>query len=140
MTRTALVGDGGAHGVAQRLAAHLARHRLVVAVRRGPERLAAALPLRGADRALARTAGALLLPRLLAAARDLAAPLGVVGADTPVGQLAHDRLVQQRRLISPPKTSADSSSVPACFPLASRTCTVGIISCPPLSAAAAWWS
>src|SRR5438105_4525860 len=43
-------------------------------------------------------------------------------------------------LISAPKTSDRSSSVPACFPLASRTCTVGIISCPPSSAAAAWWS
>ncbi len=47
-----------------RRAAHLARHRLVVLPGRGPERLAAALPLGGPDRALARPAGALLLPRL----------------------------------------------------------------------------
>ena len=62
---------------AQRGPAHLGRHPLVVAARRGPERLAAALPLGGADRALPRPPGALLLPRLpAAAARDVAAALG----------------------------------------------------------------
>src|SRR5207244_3879323 len=79
---------------AQRLAGHLARHVLVVASRRGTERLAAALPLRRADRALARAAGALLLPGLLAAARDLAPALRVVGADATIGELAHDGLMQ----------------------------------------------
>src|SRR3989441_975713 len=63
---------------------------------RGAEGLAAALPLRGADRSLARAAGALLLPRLPAAARDLAAAFRVVRARAPIRQLAHHRLVQQR--------------------------------------------
>src|SRR5207245_5399384 len=76
------------------LAPHLARHRLVVGARRGAEGLAAALPLRGADRSLARAAGALLLPRLPAAARDLAAALRVVRARAPIRPLAHHRLVQ----------------------------------------------
>src|SRR5438034_1181518 len=90
------VGDARGHRRPQRLAPHLARHRLVVGARRGAEGLAAALPLRGADRALARAAGALLLPRLPAAARDLAAALRVVRARAPIRQLAHHRLVQQR--------------------------------------------
>src|SRR5207248_9736981 len=50
----------------------------------------------GADRSLARAAGALLLPRLPAAPRDLAAAFRVVRARAPVRQLAHHRLVQQR--------------------------------------------
>src|SRR5256886_853105 len=72
-----------------------ARHVLLVAVRRGTERLAAALPLGRADGALAGAAGALLLPRLLAAARHLTAALGVVGAGAAIGQLARHRLMEQ---------------------------------------------
>src|SRR3990172_5469645 len=86
----------GRHGGAQRLAAHGARHLLPVAPRRRAEGLTAALPLRGADRALPGPAGALLPPRLPAAARHLAPPLRVVRARAPVGELSHDRLVEQR--------------------------------------------
>src|SRR4029453_4108098 len=60
-----------------------------------PEGLAAALPLGGADRALARAAGALLPPRLPAAARGLAAPARGGRAPAPVGHLADDALVDE---------------------------------------------
>src|SRR5436309_3365628 len=71
-------------------------HALVVLARGGAERLAAALPLGRPDRALAGAARALLLPRLPAAARHLAPPLGVVRARAPRGQLLHHGLVDQR--------------------------------------------
>src|SRR5262245_37757497 len=90
------VRDAGSHRRTQRLAPHLARQGLRVAARRGTEWLAATLPLGGADAALARAPGAFLFPRLLAAARDLAAPAGVVRARATVGELAHHGLVQQR--------------------------------------------
>jgi hypothetical protein len=56
---------------------------------------AAACVVRRAARALASAAGALLAVRLGAAARDLAARLGVMRAGTTTGQLSRDRLVQQ---------------------------------------------
>ena len=54
---------------------------------------AAAAPLRGADGALAGTTGALLAPRLLAAAADVAAGKGVAGAGTPRRTLSAHNLV-----------------------------------------------
>src|SRR5947208_6301102 len=58
------------------------------------EGLAAALPLGGPDAALARAAGALLLPRLPAAARDLAAALRVVRSEEHTSELqSPDHLV-----------------------------------------------
>ena len=54
------------------------------------------LPLGGPDRALAGPPGALLAPGLLAAAGHFAAALRVVGPRTPVGELPHHRLMEQR--------------------------------------------
>ena len=96
------------------------RHGLVVAARRGTERLAAALPLGGADGALAGAAGALLLPGLAAAARAPRCALGVVGARATVGQLAHHRLMQQRHLHRAAEHVGGSSSVPAGLALPRR--------------------
>src|SRR5207245_2893333 len=87
--------DLGRHRGAQGLAAHGPRHRLLVAARRGAEGLAAALPLGGPDRALPCTSRPLLTPRLLAAARDLAASPRVVGTNAAVSQFARHRLVHQ---------------------------------------------
>src|SRR5207247_4567945 len=80
----------------QRLSAHRARQVLLVAARLRTEGLPAALPLGRADRALTRATGPLLFPGLPAAARDLAAAAGGVSARAPVGQLARDRLMEQR--------------------------------------------
>src|SRR5258706_3442169 len=91
----AAIGDPRRHRRAQGPATHRPRQGLLVAPRRGTERLAAALPLRPADRSLAPAAGALLLPGLLAAARDLAAPLRIVCARPAIGELARDGLMQE---------------------------------------------
>ena len=58
------------------------------------EHHAAAPEVRGGAGALAGAAGALLAVRLLAAATDLAAGLGVMGAEVAPGQLGDDRLVE----------------------------------------------
>ena len=71
-----LGGQSGAHGQLDFLVVHAEG----VAARMRTEHGTAASPLRGADGALAGTAGALLAPRLLAAAADLAAGEGVAGA------------------------------------------------------------
>ena len=55
---------------------------------------AAAGEVRGAAGALAGAAGPLLLVRLLAAAGDFAAPLGVVGSEVAAGQLGGHHLVE----------------------------------------------
>src|SRR5213078_4544842 len=90
------VGDPRRHRRPQRLATHRARQILRVAARLRAEGLPAALPLGRADRALTRSTSSLLFPRLPAAARHLAtAPRGV-RARASVGQLARDRLVEQR--------------------------------------------
>src|SRR5207245_1550775 len=89
-------GALGRERLAERGAPHLGGHALVVLARGGAERLAAALPLGRPDRALAGAARALLLPRLPAAARHLAPPLGVVRARAPRGQLLHHGLVDLR--------------------------------------------
>jgi hypothetical protein len=57
---------------------------------------AAAGPLRGADRALAGAAGALLAPRLRAAAADHAARAGGVRAPAARGELGDHGLVHER--------------------------------------------
>ena len=57
---------------------------------------AAASPLRCADGALTSAAGALLAPRLLAAATNLAAGLGVMRALAPRSALRADRKVHDR--------------------------------------------
>src|SRR5262249_35628996 len=62
----------------------------LVAARRRPEDHGAVAPLRAARRALARAAGALLPPRLLAAAGDLADLLGVVRTLAALGELPAD--------------------------------------------------
>src|SRR6185436_75911 len=74
---------------------------LVVLPRARPERLAAALPLGGANGALPGPSGALLPPRLAATAADIAAPEGGVRAGAPVGQLPDHRLMQRRHLQGP---------------------------------------
>src|SRR6185437_13918480 len=75
---------------------HLTRDVRAVVARRRAEHDAAPPPVRSAGRALARTAGALLLPGLLVAARDEAPGLGLRGALTLVVQEHLDRLVQHR--------------------------------------------
>src|SRR5205814_7690715 len=76
------------------LAVHLRRE--VAVVRR--ERHAAARPVRSAGRAGAGAAGALLAPRLRAAARDQAAALAAAGRRARVVQLGAHRLVDEVRL------------------------------------------
>src|SRR5262249_5445343 len=66
-----------------------------VRARVGPEHLAAAHVVGGADGALARVAGPLLLVRLLAAAADLGARLGVVRAGALAGLLGLHHLPQE---------------------------------------------
>ena len=56
---------------------------------------AAASPLRCADGALTSAAGALLAPRLLAAAADVAAVFGVVRAEAAVRQMGDYNLVHR---------------------------------------------
>src|SRR3989441_10944831 len=90
------VGDPRRDRGSQRLSAHRARQVLLVAARLRTEGLPAALPLGRADRALTRATGPLLFPGLPAAARDLAAAAGGVSAGGPVGQIARDRLMEQR--------------------------------------------
>src|SRR5207245_10026975 len=90
------VGDARRDGGSQRISADRARQVLIVAARLRTEGLPAALPLGRADRALTRATGPLLFPGLPAAARDLAAAAGGVSARAPVGQLARDRLMEQR--------------------------------------------
>src|SRR5204862_4843572 len=76
---------------------HLAVHLLHVGTGLLGERMAAALELRGADRALARAAGALLAPRLRAAAGDEAAALRRGGAGALRVQLGAHSLVHEMR-------------------------------------------
>src|SRR5207248_2020902 len=71
-----MTGQGGPKGCLGDLAVHL----LLEAARHLRERVTAAFELRGADRALAGTAGALLAPRLRAAAGDHAPALRLRGA------------------------------------------------------------
>src|SRR5262249_57311470 len=89
------VGDLRSDRRPRGVAAQGAGQRLLVGPRGGADRLAAAFPLGRADRALTRATVALLLPRLLAATRDLAAALRVVGADPTIGELARNGLMQQ---------------------------------------------
>ena len=75
-----LVGELGRERRAHRELDDLVRHLEGVAARVRSEDHAAACPLRSARRTLAGATGALLAPRLLAAAADLAAGLGAVRA------------------------------------------------------------
>ena len=59
----------------------------------GAQRYTAMRPLRAAGRALARTAGALLAPRLAAAAGHFAARLGALRALTLIGEEIHNSRV-----------------------------------------------
>ena len=78
--------------------AHLARHVLVVRARRRTEHRATAHPVRRARRALTGAAGALLLPRLLVAARDVLADLRRRVALALVGEERLHRLVHHRHV------------------------------------------
>src|SRR3990172_4708928 len=85
------VGELRRERAAQGEALHAPGHLLLVAAGVRAEDDAAALVVRGADGALAGAAGALLLVRLPAAARDLAARLRVVRPEVAAGQLRiHD--------------------------------------------------
>ena len=84
-----LSGKRGAHSKLDFLAVHAERVRTGV----GTEHGAAANPLRGADGTLAGTTGALLTPRLLAAAANFATGLSVSSALTQAGAIGtHDRV------------------------------------------------
>ena len=89
--RERLVADVVRERAGERGAADLAVHLDVEAAHARRERDAAAREVRGADRALAGAAGALLAPRLGAAAGDEPAGLGATGARAMRVQLrAHD--------------------------------------------------
>ena len=83
-------------GVAQSCGLHLLGGALRVVTRLRAEHGAAVVPLRCTDGALTSTTGALLLPRLLAAAGNHATSLGGVGALTSSSELSGDNLVDQR--------------------------------------------
>src|SRR5216684_1817507 len=90
-----LVGVALADGRPQRRLPHLLGHVVLVVAHLRGHRLAAADPLRVADRTLARAPGALLLVRLLPAARDQRAVLHAHGAGPARGQLRLDHLVEE---------------------------------------------
>src|SRR5262249_43857630 len=79
----------------QRRLPDLLRHVVLMVAHLRRHRLAAADPLAGADRALARAPGALLLVGLLASAGDQRAVLHAHGARAPGGQLRLDHLVEE---------------------------------------------
>ena len=72
--------------------------------------------------------------------RHLAAALGVVGARAPVGQLAHDRLVEHRHVHGPAEHLGGELEGAAGLAAASRTGTLGMATSPPAPSAAAPWS
>src|SRR5690606_36106961 len=92
LARTDPVGESAAQG----LALHLLRGPLRVVARLRTMHRATTDELRGADRALAGVAGALLAVRLLATTRHHSAGLGGVRTLPGCRQLRHDDLVQQR--------------------------------------------
>src|SRR6185503_3468817 len=109
-----LVAELGRERAAESQPAHLARQPLLVRARVRPEHGATAAVVRRGARALAGAARALLAVRLLAAAADLAARLGVVGADPPAGELGRDDLVQDRlvhRRAEEPVVQLDAADV-----------------------------
>src|SRR5690606_16361124 len=77
---------------------HLLGGALVVAARLGPVDDATALVLRHPDRALTSTAGSLLLVRLAARTRNLAAAKRRVGTLTGGGALGDNHLVDERHV------------------------------------------
>src|SRR5581483_11780729 len=90
--------DVAAQGRPERRPGGLPVHLLLEGARRLRERVAAALELRRADRALAGASGALLAPRLRAAAGDGAAVLRLRRARPPGVRLRADGLVDEVRL------------------------------------------
>ena len=93
-----VVVELGRQGADEGETLHLAGQALHVAARVRPEDHAAASELRRSDRALTGAAGPLLAIRLLAAAGDLAARLGVVSAEVAAGQLGSHHLVEHGRV------------------------------------------
>src|SRR5207237_8773587 len=87
-----LVAELGGQRAAERGPLHLARQPLLVRARMRPEDRPAAPVVGRGTRALAGAARALLAVRLLAAAANLAAGTGGVGAHPADGQLARHRL------------------------------------------------
>src|SRR5690606_35346789 len=91
-------------GVERRLTGeltHLLRQRGAVVTRRQTEHHATTPPVRDASGTLTRTTSALLLPRLLVAARDFLAALGLGRALALVAQVRRDGLVQHRLVHGP---------------------------------------
>jgi hypothetical protein len=97
----------------------------VVAAGLGAESNATVGPLRSADRALTSMAGALLAPRLLAAAADFLADLGVLGALALVGQEVDDWTAFSFGVI--PNTASESSTVETFLPFISTTSNCAIV-------------
>src|SRR5208283_3280820 len=95
---------------------HLAGKLVAVVSGPGPEDLSAAHPDGGASLPRARAARALLLPGLLVAAVHLAAVLDLRGAQTPVGKLVPDGVVDEPSLTSRPNTTSESSISRSAFP------------------------
>jgi hypothetical protein len=83
---------------AEREADHLLRGALGVAARLRPKGDSTAAEVRGADRALAGVAGALLTVGLGATTGDLAAGLRALGARPASGELGGDDLVHDRHV------------------------------------------
>ena len=130
---------------AERAPPRLLRHLVRVVARLRPENRSAVTPDRRTSRAGARASGALLPPRLFAAARDEAAGLGRRGPGAPVRQLHPHRFMQQRLCRrSRPKTAPATSISPTalargrkerhldrCDAAASRSCAQPLTAPPP---------
>ena len=117
---------------AQRAALDLLRQLEVVAARLRPEHRAAVAPQRVADRPDARAAGALLPPRLLAAAADERAVLGRVRA-APLRRVRRARPTPRsdRVFTRPPNTSSRRSTAPtfSFSPLTTSSCMTSRCQC-----------
>ncbi len=100
---------------------------VVVAAGLGAQSNAAVGPLRSTDGALTSVAGALLAPRLLAAAADFLADLGVLGALALVGQEVDDCLVDSLLVGVIPNTASESSTVETFLPFISTTSNCAIV-------------
>ena len=88
------------------------REILLVAARHRSVDRAALAPQRAPDAADAGAAGALLLPQLLAGARNLGARLGLVGAATQAGEVRLDGDVDQVLLVRVPEHRRPAGRAP----------------------------
>jgi len=120
------VGSLVRQGAEQSQALDLLVDGVRVITRLGAESNTTVGPLRSADRALTCVAGALLAPRLFAAAADFLADLGVLGALALVGQEVDDSWTAFSFGVIP-NTASESSTVETFLPLISTTSNLAIV-------------